>query len=203
MAGGYDDQTLKKYEKTYRDTIALSRKYLQPGHHVLDFACGTGIITVELAGSVSSMLAIDLSGKMIEIARHKSEQKKLDNVTCEVRDLFDPALNAHPFDAVCAFNILYFIKDIDRVLDRIFELLTPSGVFLSATDCIGDVKSLLAPVYISLSRIGILPYMQALTCSGLETSIQKHGFSILETKDLYHFPPNYFIAAQKTQSQPI
>ena len=61
MSAGYDRQAAGKYEQAYADTVALTRDYLKPTDSVLDFACGTGLTTVQLAGAVASIHAIDIS----------------------------------------------------------------------------------------------------------------------------------------------
>jgi len=75
MAKSYDKQVEKKYKQAYSDTIALSKKYLRSDFSVLDLACGTGLTTIELAKSVKKTDAIDISAKMIEIARLKLKMK--------------------------------------------------------------------------------------------------------------------------------
>ncbi|MBN1538176.1 MAG: class I SAM-dependent methyltransferase [Anaerolineales bacterium] len=42
---------------------------MKPEYSVLDFGCGTGIITIELAQYVKSILAIDISKNMIEFGK--------------------------------------------------------------------------------------------------------------------------------------
>ncbi len=45
--------------------MALTRKYLKPADAVLDFVCGTGLVTVQLADSAASILGIDISPGML------------------------------------------------------------------------------------------------------------------------------------------
>ena len=83
MASHYDVQVDKIYRRAYRDTVELSKKYLDQNQTALDMGCGTGITTVELAPWVKKILAIDISGKMIDAARtkvQKLDQALLDNL---------------------------------------------------------------------------------------------------------------------------
>lgn len=53
-------------------------------------------------------------------------------------DLFDESLRPGSFDAVVACNVLLYLENRAEVLARIRELLRPEGMFLSATDCLGE-----------------------------------------------------------------
>lgn len=197
LARGYDNQVKKRYEKTYHDTIEMSRKYLDPNYIVLDFACGTGITTIELSENVKKIYAIDISEKMIEVAKQKAISKNITNVEFMITDLFDPHLNDTKYNVVLAFNILYFVDDIDKVLIRIKELLLPSGLFISATDCLGEKRSFLTAVNLLVSKLGLIPSIKKYSITGLEESIKRNEFKIIETKNLYDNPPNYFIVAKE------
>ncbi|MBN1533041.1 MAG: class I SAM-dependent methyltransferase [Spirochaetes bacterium] len=197
MAARYDRQVSRKYAKTYGDTIELSRKHLDDDYSVLDFACGTGITTIGLAGCVKSIVAIDTSEKMVEVAKTKTAENGITNVEYSVADIFDSRFDNRRYDALLAYNVLYLINDIDRVLDRINRLLSPDGVFISTTDCLGEKFTIAALLMSFLSKLGIVPFMRKLKIAELEHFITRNGFRIVETRNLYRNPPNCFIAAKK------
>lgn len=53
-AQNYDAQVGTHYAEAYEKTAACFKKYLKPTDTVLDFACGTGIVTFAVAPSVQS-----------------------------------------------------------------------------------------------------------------------------------------------------
>ena len=67
------DQAEKKDEKTNIMIIDRTRKYLQTSDTVLDFGCRTGLISNEIANKVKLIQTIDISSKMIEIAKNKAD----------------------------------------------------------------------------------------------------------------------------------
>jgi len=71
MSSNYDNQ-VKKYQQTYADAIESTKKYLNKDDIVLDFACGTGITTIQISGFVRKIHAIDISQRMIDIAEEKA-----------------------------------------------------------------------------------------------------------------------------------
>jgi ubiquinone/menaquinone biosynthesis C-methylase UbiE len=196
IASKYDKQALGKYQETYQETISISKKYLKPTDNLLDFACGTGITTIEAAKSVQQVMAIDLSGEMIRVAREKATSSGIDNITFKIATIEDTELINNSFDVVTAFNILHGINNVDAVLTRIWSLLKPGGIFLSVTDCLGE-KISIRILYTVLSKLGFIPNVTGFKRYDLLKMICTNGFRIIEDKNLYPSPPNYFIAARK------
>ena len=196
MSSNYDNQ-VKKYQQTYTDTIERIKKYLKKDDIVLDFACGTGITTIQISGFVKEIHAIDISQRMIDIAEEKAEKNEIGNLKLYKTDLFNGEFEKNSFDVVLAVNILYFLKNAPENISRIYKLLKPGGLFISATDCLGEKISLLNRIKHFLSRIGILPFMKMYSISELEDLVTDVDFKIIETANLYDNPPNYFIVAKK------
>lgn len=190
----YDQTSGKTYAETYDRTADLSLKYLKPSDRVLEFACGTGLLTFRLAPHVSHLRGIDISPEMAAVAREKA--RGLDNVEITNTELFDPGLEPGSFDAVAAFNVLLYLPDLPANLARIRELLRPGGMFLSATDCLGARPSVMGLQKLVRSRTGRMPYVAFFTQRGLERSIARNGFDILERENLFPNPPNLFVAAR-------
>jgi ubiquinone/menaquinone biosynthesis C-methylase UbiE len=141
MSKNYDNSADKKFKKTYEETINLSASILKENDCVLDFACGTGITTIEIAKKVERVIAIDISQNMIDIASQKAHKSAVSNIEFLVTDIFEERLKPEFFDVVMAFNILQYCEDEEKVMKRIYDLLKPGGIFLSTTDCYGEKNS--------------------------------------------------------------
>lgn len=197
IASGYDKHALHTYRKAYMDTISKSEKYINLNQIAMDIGCGSGITTIELSKSVKEIYAIDTSEKMIDIAAAKMKSANIKNIHFEVSDIFDSHWTEDSFDVIMAFNILCYIKDIDSFLSRVFKLLKPDGIFLSATDCWGEKRNIITCTQSLLCKAGVVPFMENLKIHDLEEVISKQGFHILESCNLYDKLPNLFIAAKK------
>lgn len=197
MSKNYDSQVFSKYNETYNQTIEITKKYLKQTDVVLDYACGTGITTIKLSEYVKKINAIDISEEMINIAIDKSNKKDIKNIEFDVLDIFDDKYEKNSFDVIMAFNILYFIHDIDKVIKRINELLKPDGLFISATDCLGEKKTFITIMQSLLSKIGIIPYVRSFKISELKKIINEGKFSIIKSENLHDIPPNCYIVARK------
>jgi magnesium-protoporphyrin O-methyltransferase len=86
------------------------------GARVLDAGCGTGMTTEELARRGATVVAADISPKLVEIAHDRLPVALRPQVTFHAGDMTDPALGQ--FDAVIAMDslIYYTAEDIGRTL---------------------------------------------------------------------------------------
>lgn len=193
----YDSQVGPHYEEAYRKTAEKTLRYLRAEDHVLEFACGTGIVTAAVAPHVAQIRAIDISDRMVQLAAEKIRRSQIRNVTVEQLDLFDPSLPEGSFDAVMAFNVLCYVENRGEVLARIRRLLKPNGMFLSATDCLGQKITAVGLRKWWRSHTGKMPYVAFDSMEHLKHDIAKAGFSVLESENLFFSPPNLFVAAQK------
>jgi len=191
------DKSAQKYAQAYADTVALTRKYLKSSDHVLDFACGTGLTTVQLAGEVKSIHAVDISPKMLEAARSKCEKAGVVNVSFDCATLFDAPLKKGAYDAVLAFNILFALPEQQKVFARIGALLKPDGMFISVTDCLAESSLRYRTGIWVLAHLGLVPCEKLYTRQSLKDAVSAGGFDIVETESLHDSPPNLFIACRK------
>lgn len=193
----YDQQSGEEYAQAYEKTVSNTLKYLTGEARVLEFACGTGITTVAIAPHVSFVRAIDISDEMVGKAREKIQALGLSNVELSQTDLFDPCLEEGSFDAVTAFNVLLYVENRAQVLERIRSLLKPRGMFLSATDCLGEGITRVGIRKFWKSHTGSMPYVAFDSRKKLEGEIARAGFTVLERENLFSTPPNLFVAAKK------
>ena len=70
-------------EAAYQVKLEKTRAYLRPAMAILEFGCGTGSTALSHAPCVRHIRAIDISPKMVGIARDKAEAAGVGNVTFE------------------------------------------------------------------------------------------------------------------------
>jgi SAM-dependent methyltransferase len=109
---------------------------LQPGERVVELACGNGQFSRRMAELGATVLATDLSERMIERARaHTADRPDLDRrITFAHLDAADPAalaaLAGAPFDAgVCNMAIMDMVA-IEPLFRALPSLLRPHGRFV-------------------------------------------------------------------------
>lgn len=192
----YYDRVEKKDELTYIKIIEKTKMYLKINDVVLDYGCGTGLISNEIADNVEVIHAIDISSKMIEIAKRKADMCKIENIDYAHSTIFDERYKRGSFDVILVFYVLHLLEDSPKVMKRISELLKPGGLIISTTPCMGENTFL--NIGLSLvSKIGLIPKFRSFKSSELEDSIVNGNFEIVETECLHQSGQQYFIVAKK------
>lgn len=181
------DRTARKYAADkiadpagYERTLERTQHYLQASDAVLEVGCGTGTTALRLAPCVASLVATDVSGEMIAIAREKAAAQGCSNVLFETARAETPDRPDGCFDAVLGFNVLHLVAAREVVLRNIHRLLKPGGLFISKTPCLAQMGlpvRLLVPV---MQAVGMAPYVGIFTDAELERDITAAGFEIIE-----------------------
>lgn len=193
----YDEQVLSLYENAYKKTVKRSVAFLKKEDKVFEIGCGTGNATIPLAKYVKEITATDISEDMLRQAREKAEKLSKNNITFSIGELTKMEIVPESYDAVAAYNVLLYMKNQEEVLKKIYEILKPGGIFLSATDCLGRNLSKDSVKKFWKSKLHWMPYVAFDTPISLMRKIQKNGFEVLEIVNLHKNPPNIFIAAKK------
>ena len=121
------DQEENKDEQTHNKIIERTKEYLKISDIVLDYGCGTGRISNEMAGNVRLIHAIDISANMIEIAKQKADGRGIKNIAYAHTTLFDERYERGSHDVILLFYILHLLEDTPTAMRRINDLLKPGG----------------------------------------------------------------------------
>jgi len=93
----------------------------------LDFGCGTGLATLQLAPALRSMTGIDSSSGMIDRLNAKIQKSGFSNVRTERCDLGKGELPAGRYHLITSAMTLHHIEDIAPLLQSLKTLLHPGG----------------------------------------------------------------------------
>ena len=130
---GMYDALMKRDMPAYRRIVEKARALVKPHTSVLEIATGTGILALELAGSVEHMEAMDFSLDMIERARQKARSMGISNVRFSVQDAYSLAYDAESFDIVIISNTLHIMPVPEKALSEIKRVLKPKGILIAPT----------------------------------------------------------------------
>jgi 2-polyprenyl-3-methyl-5-hydroxy-6-metoxy-1,4-benzoquinol methylase len=169
-AGWDDDQAARAYaEAAHASLLSVLRgagRTLDDAR-VLDFGCGTGLLTERLAPACRSIVAVDTSPAMLAVLRAKADRNAWQHVTTSL-DL--PVAPGSSEVVVCS-SVCSFLDDYPGTLDELVGLLVPGGVFVQwdweRDDA--DVNSH------GLSRADVLA---ALSAAGLESTVVETAFEV-------------------------
>tara|TARA_Y100000991_G_scaffold207557_1_gene185741 strand:- start:2206 stop:3138 length:933 start_codon:yes stop_codon:yes gene_type:complete len=98
--------------------------------HILDIATGTGRM-LKIAGPLAkSGVGIDLSKKMVMVARNALAEADLPHLTVRQEDMYQMRFPARHFDTVTIDQVLYFASNPDALIREATRVLKPSGRLL-------------------------------------------------------------------------
>lgn len=118
--GLHDPSVLETWTRFLAASLPLE------GATILDIGCGTGSLSVVLAGLGHAVTGIDLSPSMISLAGSKAATLGL-AVEFQVMDASSPQLPHGQFDALVCRHLLWALPEPGQVLRRWAELLRPKG----------------------------------------------------------------------------
>ncbi|MEP9381267.1 class I SAM-dependent methyltransferase [Nocardioides sp. KR10-350] len=100
---------------------------LSPGMSAVDVGGGTGRLSILLAHRVASVVVTDPSAGMVKVARERIEAAGLgDRLRAVQADLTTDRLDG-VYDVVWSSMALHHVRDVDRLLQSVAELLVEGG----------------------------------------------------------------------------
>jgi ubiquinone/menaquinone biosynthesis C-methylase UbiE len=130
------DRAAPDYESLWQVQLASARSQLlasaslAPGEHVLDVACGTGLVTfcaAQAVGPTGRLLGVDLSGRMVEAARQRAEERQVSNASFARKDAEALGLPDATFDAaLCCLGLMY-LPEPEKAVREMRRVLRPGG----------------------------------------------------------------------------
>lgn len=103
---------------------------IHSGAQVLDLCSGTGMVALYAASKVGlkgSVLGLDISKKMLEIARAKAINAGISNARFEVGDAENCGFAPNSFDYIFCSSAFIWMTDLSAALVHWKELLKPDG----------------------------------------------------------------------------
>ncbi len=119
--------TWDSISSSFDDWVA---RHLPAGaRRAVDLGCGAGRVTSLLADWADDVLAVDVSDRMLELARTRRAR---DNITYQRRGVLDVRGDDGPFDVVLSVHTLHHVGDPATVLPHVRSLLAPGGTLIVA-----------------------------------------------------------------------
>ena len=133
FAGFYDELTGNiSYEERARYFDSIIKEFHTEGPILLDLACGTGSLSVELSRLGYDVIGVDNSADMLSVALEKKYEAEQD-ILFLCQDMTDLDLYGTVDTTVCALDSINHVTDPEQVR-KIFEgvslFTVPGGLFL-------------------------------------------------------------------------
>ena len=101
---------------------------------VMDFGCGTGLISRRILPFVRTVVGVDSSPGMLEVFRKKAAAEGLGGIGCRLVDIDKGEALAGRYDAVVSGMTMHHIHDLKPLLMQFYSVLSPGGYL-----CIADL----------------------------------------------------------------
>jgi len=137
MSDSWDDYA-EEWDNN-EDAISYSEKAFETlvnevkleGLNILDFGCGTGLLTEKLSPLANQIVALDASHKMTSVLNDKN----LSNVITITESISksvikDTFLSSMKFDLIVASSVFGFLPEYESTLRLLKSLLIPGGVLV-------------------------------------------------------------------------
>jgi ubiquinone/menaquinone biosynthesis C-methylase UbiE len=127
-------QLYEEYAQSFPMYRVLGKKLIevaeiQPGQTVVDLACGTGIVTVQLQEQLQDqgkIIGVDMSPAMLEIARQKLPMVEF--IEARGEQLHEVLPESSVDVVIC--NSAFWQMDVEKALAAIKHILKPGGRFI-------------------------------------------------------------------------
>ena len=135
-AAGWDDQPHRvRLMKMIGEAIVREARPTKT-MDVLDYGCGTGLISLFLLPHVRSMTGADSSAGMLEMLRKKIAEGGLDAMRAIRLDLENDPAPADRYHMIVVSMAMHHIANVEKVLSSFHAMLLPGGVL-----CIADLDT--------------------------------------------------------------
>ena len=198
VAPSYDSWVEAAFEDQYiafKDHIAQA---VGPQDRVLEVGSGTGNISLHIASHAGSVVGVDISPEMVEVAREKAAERDLGNVRFQVGDAYDLPFEDGSFDKVVCVNVLQTMRSPERAVREGLRVLGDGGEMISITYAYGD-SSLWETVKLArwVIKYGKPAYWSNLKGVDLAKLFTEEGFDIVEDAVIWHSPQVVLLRARR------
>jgi 2-polyprenyl-3-methyl-5-hydroxy-6-metoxy-1,4-benzoquinol methylase len=114
---------------------------------MVDIGCGSGAISLPLLNAGSELTLVDLSSKMLEIARSRVPEDLRSQVRTVNSDFLNAKLEPKSFDLVICLGVVAYIEDLAQFATKLTTLLAPGGLLMLECSNSRHLLSLITAAY--------------------------------------------------------
>jgi len=161
---GYTPKSYEQFEDRHRKILKIFSKY--KFNRILDVGCGDGNFTALISKvcKAKEVYGVDISEKGVEMAKKngiKALRVDIDEENLPFKDNY--------FDAVLSLEVIEHLYDPDHLLDEVYRVLKPNGIFVLTTPNLASLYNRIAllfgyqPFYTNVSlrkSYGHIPFIE-------------------------------------------
>ena len=193
------EKQISRDEEEFHNVFEKIEKYLDKSDTLLDYACGIGTSSLNMAGHVKESQAIYISSGMIEIAKKRLSEKPNIQVEFIHTTIFNNQFKPESYNCITAFNIMHLLDNTSKVIQHIYHLLKPGGLFISTTAFLADT-AMHRFIFSIIKFLGVVPHLRLLKINEFKSLLASEKFQVLESHKMSDTASNHLIIAKKLNS---
>lgn len=143
--------------------------------HLLDVACGPGVVTAAIATIAASVAALDATDEMLEKARARCARANLTNVLFKRGDAEHLPFDEAQFDGVVTRSAVHHFANPQRALTEMFRVLRPGGTAV-ILDVVSSEDLEESDLQNAIERLRDPSHVRMLRATELDACIASAGF---------------------------
>jgi len=145
--------------------------------HLLDVACGPGVVTAAIAPGAASVTAFDATAAMLDKARARCAKAGLANVAFERGDAENLPFADARFDGAVTRLAIHHFADPQRALDEMFRVLRPGGCAV-VVDVVSSEDPAECDLHNAIERLRDPSHVRMLPATSLDACVEHAGFTV-------------------------
>ena len=146
--------------------------------HLLDVACGPGVVTAAIAPGARSVMAFDATAAMLDKARTRCAKAGLANVAFERGDAEHLPFADGRFDGAVTRLAIHHFADPPCALAEMFRVLRPGGIAV-VVDVVSSEDRAESDLHNAIERLRDPSHVRMLPASELDAAVVGAGFALL------------------------
>jgi ubiquinone/menaquinone biosynthesis C-methylase UbiE len=127
----YDDNQLFVVGMDLLNIITSKLSELSKLGNVLELGCGTGYFTKTIYKNAETLIASDISEKLLKITKKKFE--KLSNIKIQKENCMNLSFSDEQFNTVFMANLIHVIENPLKTLEECYRVLKNKGTIILAS----------------------------------------------------------------------
>ena len=168
--------------------------HIMPDDTVLDYGCGTGTITLQIARNARKVYGVDVSEGMLKRAQQNLKNQNTDNATFMKITTLNEMFQDDSLHVITSFNVLQYIENRKKIFNQFYKQLKSQGKLIIAVPCFGEINSFSALFVKFLRFIRIMPKTYFFSSNEIEKEITDSGLTIVESINLSNLPEKCIVA---------
>jgi ubiquinone/menaquinone biosynthesis C-methylase UbiE len=148
--------------------------------HIIDIACGPGVVTAAIAPGAASVVAFDATEQMLEKARTRCAKAGLRNVQFRRGDAENLPFDAAQFDGLVTRLAVHHFANPRRAFEEMHRVLRPGGTAVMV-DVVSSEDPDESDLQNAIERLRDPSHVRMLPASELDACVAGAGF-----RDLAH-----------------